>query len=87
MGSNIHLSRVRFTALALFVATVMTAAVMVAFLGQARATDQAGVALPAPAVMTYKSYLPLVTARKDTIYGIEMTAVSDGAGLALMRCT
>jgi hypothetical protein len=85
MRSNSYLTRVGFAVLSILVAAVMTAAVLFAFLGHARATNQAQVVAAAPFPVTYTVYLPFVTARNDTVYGVEMTAVSDGAGLALMR--
>jgi len=81
---NMNRVRARLALCTLALALVMTATIMAVFMDWRQGDAPSRSAL-APVAMTHTVYLPLIYMRSDTIYGIEMTAVSDGAGLELMR--
>jgi len=78
----------RFGVATLAIALTMTLIVAYVLMGRQSSEVLSEAETPARVAadaLTYKSYLPIVFTRKDTIYGVEMLAVSDEDGNGLSR--
>lgn len=72
----------------LAIALIMTLIVAYVFMGRQSSAALAEMESPervAAVDLTHKTYLPLASTRNDTIYGVEMTAVSEPGGLKLLE--